>query len=184
MLVGLFFFSSRRRHTRCALVTGVQTCALPISLGSATLAVLAEPGEPVLAEALTYPGVLDAARLLRRPLKPVAMDEEGVIPGALDEAAAATGARTVVLVPTIQNPTATVMGAERRRAITEVARRRNLMIVEDDVYGFLLESRPPPIATFAPERTVYLTSASKCLAPGLRAGWIAAPRDQIGRAHV
>src|SRR3546814_12069598 len=126
MLVGLFFFSSRRRHTRCALVTGVQTCALPISLGSATLAVLAEPGEPVLAEALTYPGVLDAARLLRRPLKPVAMDEEGVIPGALDEAAAATGARTVVLVPTIQNPTATVMGAERRRAIAEVARRRNL----------------------------------------------------------
>src|SRR3546814_16602140 len=55
------------------------------------------------------------------------------------------------------------------------------MIVEDDVYGFLLESRPPPIATFAPERTIYLTSASKCLAPGLRAGWIAAPRDLVDR---
>src|SRR3546814_18320928 len=103
------------------------------------------------------------------------MDEEGVIPGGWDEAAAATGASTVVLVPTIQNPTATVMGAERRRAIAEVARRRNLMIVEDDVYGFLLESRPPPIATFAPERTVYLPIASTCLPPGLRAGWIVAP---------
>src|SRR3546814_20785352 len=55
------------------------------------------------------------------------------------------------------------------------------MIVEDDVYGFLLVSRPPPIATFAPERTVYPTSASKCLAPGLRAGWILAPPDPADR---
>jgi DNA-binding transcriptional MocR family regulator len=108
-------------------------------------------------------------------LEGVALDEEGMVPEALDKAVARTGARLVVVVPTVQNPTAVVMGAERRAAIARVAEARDLTIIEDDVYGYLLPERPPPIATLAPERTVYLTSASKCLAPGLRVGWLAAP---------
>ncbi len=148
---------------------------------SACLDVLAAPGDTVLTEALSFPLLIDPARLRDIELSGVALDDEGMIPEALDEAAAKSGARLVVIVPTVQNPTASVMGEERRRAVAEVAKRRDLVIVEDDVYGYLLPGRPPPIAAFAPERTVYLTSASKCLAPGLRVGWIVAPERLVAR---
>jgi len=148
---------------------------------AACLDVLAAPGETVLTEALSFPLLIDPARLRDINLSGVALDDEGMIPEALDEAAVKTGARLVVIVPTVQNPTASVMGEERRRAVAEVAKRRDLLIVEDDVYGYLLRDRPPPIAVFAPENTVYLTSASKCLAPGLRVGWLAAPERMIDR---
>ena len=140
-----------------------------------SLEALSRPGDTVLAEALTYSGVVENAERVGVRLEGVALDEEGMVPEALDKAAARTGARLVVIVPTVQNPTAVVMGAERRAAIARVAEVRDLTIIEDDVYGYLLPERPPPIATLAPERTVYLTSASKCLAPGLRVGWLAAP---------
>lgn len=148
---------------------------------AACLDVLAAPGDTVLTEALSFPLLIDPARMRDIALCGVALDAEGMVPEALDEAAAKTGARLVVVVPTVQNPTASVMGEARRRAIAEVAGRRDLIIVEDDVYGYLLPGRPPPIAAIAPERTVYLTSASKCLAPGLRVGWLAAPEHLVAR---
>jgi DNA-binding transcriptional MocR family regulator len=129
----------------------------------------------VLAEALTYPGVLHAAEATRTALHAVELDGEGLSAAALDRAAAATGARLAILVPTLQNPGNTVMGLERRCEIAEVARARDLLLVEDDVYGFVIDDRPPPIATLAPERTVYLSGASKWLAPGLRVAWAVAP---------
>ena len=148
---------------------------------TAALCGLAEPGETVLCEELTYCGLMDAARLHGVRLEGVAMDREGLRPDALVKAARERGARTVVVVPTIQNPTAITMGEARRRAIAEAARATDLTIVEDDVYGFLPASRPLPIASFAPERTVYLASVSKCLAPGLRVGWIACPPALVER---
>jgi len=145
------------------------------------LDILAAPGETVLTEALSFPLLIDPSGARNIQLSGVALDEEGMLPEALDEAAAKTGAKLVVMVPTVQNPTASVMGEDRRRAIADVARRHELTIVEDDVYGYLLPGRPPPVAAFAPERTVYLTSASKCLAPGLRVGWLAAPERLVDR---
>ena len=145
------------------------------------LDVLTAPGDIVLTEALSFPLLIDPARLRNIELSGVALDDEGMIPEALDEAAAKSGAKLVVVVPTVQNPTASVMGENRRRAVAEIAKRRDLVIVEDDVYGYLLPGRSPPIAAFAPERTVYLTSASKCLAPGLRVGWLAAPEHLVAR---
>jgi DNA-binding transcriptional MocR family regulator len=142
---------------------------------SAAMSTLLQPGEVALTESLTYCGLMDAARLARVRLEGVAMDDEGMMPEALDEAARRSGARVVVVTPTIHNPTTATMSPERRERIVEVARRNDLTIVEDDVYGFLPPTRPAPIAGLAPERTVYLASASKCLAPGLRVGWMAAP---------
>jgi DNA-binding transcriptional MocR family regulator len=139
------------------------------------LSALAKPGEPVLVEELTYCGLIDAARLLHLPLQGLPMDAEGVVPEALDAACRKGGVRLLCLVPTNQNPTLATMSPARRQAIVEVARRHDLLIVEDDVYGYLPEGRPLPIAALAPERTVYLASASKCMVPGLRVGWIAAP---------
>jgi DNA-binding transcriptional MocR family regulator len=137
--------------------------------------------DKVLLERLTYSQLIDGVHFTERHPIPVAIDDEGLEPAALDAACAASGAKVLFLVPTLQNPTNAVMSLERRQAIVEVARRHDLLLVEDDVYGYLIQDRPPPIATLAPERTVYITSASKCLAPGLRVAWVTAPRARLLR---
>jgi len=143
---------------------------------SAAVDALAQPTRHIFVEQLCYPVLKSIAANRGVRLTGVALDAEGMLPEALDAAArAAPDVRAVFVVPTMQNPTAATMSAARRQAIAEVARARDLVIVEDDVYGYVGANRPAPLATWAPERTVYVTSASKCTAPGLRVGWLAAP---------
>lgn len=139
------------------------------------------PNEIMLVEALTYGGVHENAQQRPVRLEGVAMDEEGMMPDALAEAARRTGSRLVLIQPTIHNPTTVTMSAERRAAIVAVARKYDLTIIEDDVYGFLIRERPLPLAALAPERTIYIASASKCMAPGLRVGWIVSPPVLVER---
>jgi DNA-binding transcriptional MocR family regulator len=73
------------------------------------------------------------------------------------------------------------MSEERRRAIAKVARERDLMIVEDDVHAFLLDSPPPPLSLFAPERSIHLSMVSKSVAFGLRTGFMVAPERLVER---
>ena len=80
-----------------------------------------QPGELIAAEQLTYPGLLAAARVLQRGVVPVAMDAEGMLPEALEEACQLRRPRLLYLVPTIQNPTAATMSAQRRQALLAVA---------------------------------------------------------------
>lgn len=143
---------------------------------AAVFDILATRDRPVLVEKYTYTGLLENARLKGIRLCGVDLDDEGMLPDALERAVETTGARVVVVVPTIQNPTTSIMSEARRGAIAEVAERHGLVVVEDDVYGYLVADRPLPIAATLPERTIYITSASKCLAPGLRVGWLVSPR--------
>ena len=110
---------------------------------------------------------------MRLPLHGVAMDEFGILPDDLDRLARATSARVAVLTPCMQNPTAVSMDAQRREAIAAVARRRGLLIIEDDIYGALGDE--PPLAATLPDRTLLISSLSKTVAPGLRLGFIAGP---------
>ncbi len=145
---------------------------------AAVLSGIAQPGEVVLAETYPYPGLVDAAQVFGKALKGVPMDDDGIMPDALDRICRDTpGTRLLFMVPTLQNPTAIIMSEQRRRDIVKVARSHDLLIVEDDVYGYLPQDRPLPIAALAPERTLYMTSTSKCLAPGLRVAWIVAPKS-------
>jgi DNA-binding transcriptional MocR family regulator len=136
---------------------------------------LCRPGDVVLTEQLTYAGMKALANHLQIRLHGVAMDQHGLIPSALAAACRSTHARVLYCQPTIQNPTATIMPEARRREIVEVARANGLTIVEDDVYGFLPEKSLPPITALAPDIAVYITSASKTMAPGLRIGYVGAP---------
>lgn len=137
--------------------------------------VLCRPGDTVLVEGATFFGARTLAQHAGYRVQGVAMDGEGLLPEALDQAAS-DGARVLYTIPTLQNPTGSVMSATRRREIAEVARRRDLWIVEDDVYGAFIEGdSPPPLASFAPERTFYLSGLSKSVAPGLRLGFLEAP---------
>lgn len=140
---------------------------------------LVKPGEKIFTETLTYIGVGNAADLYGIELMPIPRDAEGMLPDALEAAARNGQARLVFLVPTHSNPIGSTMSLTRRKAIVEVAQRHNLYIIEDDVYGFLPPDRPAPIQTLAPERTLYLTSASKCIMPGMRVAWLAAPTELI-----
>ena len=137
-------------------------------------AALARPGDVVLTEPMTYTGMKLLAHHQRLRLAPVDADRQGLTPNALRAACRKTKARLLYTMPTVQNPLSLTMSEARRRDVAAVARSLDLTIVEDDTYGFL-EPKARPLAALAPERTVYLTSFSKNLAPGLRIGLILAP---------
>ena len=142
---------------------------------------LAQPGDTLAVEALTYPGLRALAQLLHLRLAPIAIDQEGLIPEALDAACRAAPVHVLYTMPTLHNPTTVTMPVERREALAEVARKHGLVLIEDDVYGFLLDAPLPPLAHFAPERSFYISSTSKSLMPALRVGYVHAPRAQVER---
>ncbi len=152
----------------------VMTCGAQHGLMVSLLAML-RPGDVLLTEALTYAPVIAIARHLNVKIAPVAIDSGGLDPAALDAACASTAAKTLYCLPTLHTPLTTTMDETRRADIAAVARRHDLQIIEDDVFGCLPDERPRPIACHAPERTLYITSVSKSLAPGLRVGYIQAP---------
>jgi DNA-binding transcriptional MocR family regulator len=142
---------------------------------------LLRPGDLVLTESLTYPGMKALASLLHLRLQGLPMDEHGLRPEALEAACRTAGAKALYCIPTLQNPTAAVMPEERRREIAGIARERGLLVVEDDVHGLVPEKPPRPLAAFLPEQTIYLTGTAKSLAPGLRIGFVLAPEALIPR---
>ncbi|MCO6381535.1 MAG: PLP-dependent aminotransferase family protein [Vannielia sp.] len=149
---------------------------------SVAMRLLARPGSPVLVENMTYSGMTSLAIMEGYNLAGVAMDEEGLIPAALEAAFSQTGASVLYCTPTLQAATGAIMSAERRREVAEIVRRHDAWIVEDDTYGFLCETPPPTLSSLLPERSFYVVSFAKCLAPGLRIGAMTAPvqfRDRI-----
>ena len=145
------------------------------------LSTLLRPGDTLMTAELAYPGVKSLGQMLGLHLHGVAMDEEGIIPAALDAACEHTPARALYCVPTIQNPTSATMSAERRRDIADVARKHGLLVVEDEIHVVDHPERIPPLATFAPERTLHITTLCKWATFGLRIGFIAAPERSVER---
>ncbi len=143
---------------------------------STALQTLAEPGDIVLCDRLTHPGFLSVAANLHLRLGGVEGDGDGMLPDALDAAIRLHRPKAVFLIPTIQNPTASVMPNRRRREIVDVLDRHACPGIEDDIYRpFAGPAPPPPLAHLLPERILYLTSVSKHLAPGLRVGALHLP---------
>ena len=128
----------------------------------------------ILIEELSYPGFRRAAELLRADVIPVAMDRDGVIPEALEEAAKAYDAQIFCTSPEVHNPTAGFTPAARREELVQVARRHDLQIVEDDCYRMRVD-RAPTYRMLAPERGWYVSSLAKTLTPALRIGFAIAP---------
>lgn len=142
---------------------------------TAVLALHARRGETVLADALAYPGILAAATSLGITLVPVAADEEGMRPDALEEACRRHGPRLIYLLPTMHNPTALTMPERRRREMARIAARAHLHIVEDDPYALLAGDAPPAFATLLPQQVTHIATVSKTLTPGLRQAYVVLP---------
>jgi len=147
----------------------------------AALAAVTRPGDRLLTEALTFPGIQPAARMLGLGLTGLPMDQEGLLPDALEQAARAGAGRVLYCIPNLQNPTTAVMSAARRRAIAAVVERHGLILIEDDVFGLLIDPPGPPITSLVPDRGYLVTSVSKTLSPGLRVGYVAAPESGVER---
>ncbi|MEV3857500.1 PLP-dependent aminotransferase family protein [Streptomyces sp. NPDC050095] len=151
-------------------------------------AALLDAGDVVLAETPGFLGALQAFGATGARIVGVPCDEHGIDPDALDALVAEHRPKLLYTVPTFQNPTGRTLPAERRAAIAGIAARRGLWIVEDDPYGELRfeGARVPWIATYegARDRTVLLGTFSKVMAPGLRLGWLRAPRELLRACAV
>lgn len=151
-------------------VTNGATAAMTVALMT-----VAPPGSTVATEAIGHHTLSPLATYLGFNLAGLPIDEEGIMPDALDEACRTSDIRAVFVQPSVINPMATLMHGVRRSALAEVARRHDIAIIEGDVLGPLVDDRPPPLAYFAPERTLYYTSFTKITVPGLRIGYLVAP---------
>ncbi|WP_301100944.1 PLP-dependent aminotransferase family protein [Propionivibrio sp.] len=136
---------------------------------------LLDPGDTVLVETPTYLGALQAFSLFSPKFVSIASDEDGLLPDALTDSM--RGAKFLYCLPNFQNPTGRLLSEARRYRLAERARELDVLILEDDPYGALSYDgeTPPSIRSLAPERTVYMGSFSKVLAPGLRLGYVIAP---------
>ena len=149
---------------------------------AASILALTEPGDVILAEPTSYPGLRAAATQFGRRIVAVEADRHGMVPGMLEQACRQHQPRLVYLNPTLQNPTATTIPERRRKELAGIAKRCKLRIIEDDPYWLLADAPPAPIAAFAPERVVYISTLSKCLTPGLRVAFVLI-RDPDERAR-
>ncbi|WP_395669181.1 PLP-dependent aminotransferase family protein [Rhodoferax sp.] len=138
--------------------------------------VLIDAGSKVLVESPTYLGAVMAFT----PMEPEVVGVAGLADGLdlADLAAKSAQARFLYVLPNFQNPTGRSMGEASRAALSQEAARTGLPIMEDNPYGDLWFDRPPPAPLTArnPEGGIYLGSFSKVLAPGLRMGFIVAPK--------
>ena len=138
--------------------------------------ILIDGGSKILVETPTYLGALQAFTPMEPAVVSVASDDEGVVVD--DLVAKAKDARFIYLLPNFQNPTGRSMSEARRAAVSAAAAQAGLPIIEDNPYGELWFDEEPPLPLSArnPEGCIYLGSFSKVLAPGLRLGFLVAPK--------
>ncbi|MBL5979382.1 MULTISPECIES: PLP-dependent aminotransferase family protein [Comamonas] len=139
---------------------------------AALILALTKPGDVILTEPASYPGLRTAATQFGRRIVAVEADQHGMVPEMLEQACHQHQPGLLYLNPTLQNPTAITIPERRRKELANIAKRCNVRIVEDDPYWLLADAPPPPIATFAPEQVSYISTLSKCLTPGLRVAFV------------
>jgi len=149
---------------------------------------LVRPGARVLVEAPTYDRPLKILARLGAEIVPVPMDDEGLLPDALERA---VGERDVpaflYTIATFQNPSGRTLSEERRHRIVEIARERELLVLEDDPYGLVRYEGEAPSLLFdlaGGDHVVYASSFSKTIAPGLRVGYFVLPAALAGQIEA
>jgi DNA-binding transcriptional MocR family regulator len=180
-----------RLHERASVARHLRARGLTVEAGqvlivngaqqglAVTMMALLKPGDVIAADALTYSGFKVLAEALHLEIVPIPVTGQGPDLNALENLCRSRHVRAVYSMPTLHNPLGWVMSAAQREHLVTIARRHELLIIEDAAYAFLAENPPPPIAELAPECTVYVSGLSKSVATGLRVGFIAAPLDIV-----
>lgn len=140
---------------------------------------LVDPGTVIALEAPTY---IEALRAFRKPgasFVEVRMDDDGIIPESFEETCKKNKPSILYTIPNFQNPSGAVTSLERRKAILEIARKHDVVIIEDDPYRYIsfMDHVPESYMSLAGEdaRVIYLGSFSKLICPGIRCGWMILP---------
>lgn len=152
------------------LMTNGNTSAMTIALMT-----VANSGDLIVTEELAHHTLKALTRYLGLRLQGLEVDAQGVVPAAFEAACKKAQVKAIYLMPSGLNPRAAMMSAERRAELVDVARRHDVLMIENDAWGPLQPGRPDPIAAMAPERTFYFTSLTKCIMPGLRFGFLTMP---------
>ena len=153
---------------------------------------LLDPGDVVIAEAPTYPGAVPVFGSYEADVVQIELDEHGMRVDLMEEALDRLDAegrvpKFIYTVPSFQNPGGVTLSLERRRRLVDVAKRRELLVLEDNPYGLLrYEGDPQPTlySLDGGEYVIYLGTFSKILSPGLRLGWTAAPRPVLEKMNL
>ncbi len=160
-------------------VTADQSRIVPTSGATSAMCVAlmtaASPGDLVVTEMLGHHSLSTLMRALALQLGGLPLDGEGIIPDAFDRACREGPVKALYTMPAGLGATTATMGPERRAAICEIARRHDVLILENDAWGPIEPGRAPPLVALAPERVFYFTGLSKCLVPALRLGALVAP---------
>ncbi|MGJ8647776.1 MAG: PLP-dependent aminotransferase family protein [Marinomonas colpomeniae] len=176
-----------RRHERTIIAKhllkrGLNVDAEQISIVSGaqhglacTAIALLNPGDVVAVDALTYPGFKVVAEAHHLEIVPIPMTEQGPDLDALLNLCQTRNIRAVYTMPTLHNPMGWVMCMEQREKLASIAKKQNLIIIEDAAYAYLAENPPPPIASLATDNTIYVSGFSKNIATGLRIGFVVTP---------
>jgi DNA-binding transcriptional MocR family regulator len=146
---------------------------------------LFQSGDRIGVDYLTYSGLKALAKGLNIKLIPIYFDKEGMDPENLESACHREQLKGIYIMPSVHNPTTLQMTSKRKNEIAKVALRNNLIIIEDDTYGFTLESASISLYSIIPSHCIHIAGLSKAFFAGLRVSFIAAQkhyRNQITRA--
>ncbi|WP_179188765.1 PLP-dependent aminotransferase family protein [Kiloniella majae] len=136
---------------------------------------LSSPGDTICQEPLSYPGVSAAISQLGLSSLTVETDDQGICPISFEQHCKKGRVRILVTTATGHNPTCITTSLSRRKEIGAIARKYDVLIIEDDIYGFLYPDAPPPYAELFPEQAIYLSGLAKRITPSLRIGFAVAP---------
>jgi 2-aminoadipate transaminase len=143
------------------------------------------PGDIIITEGPTYVGALQAFSGYQPDIVCIPMDDDGMRMDLLEIELARLGprgAKFIYTIPNFQNPAGVTMSPERRRRLLELARLYDIPVVEDDPYGRLRfeGGHMKPLRSLDDE-VIYLGTFSKIFAPGLRLGWVTAPKPILAK---
>lgn len=171
----------REAGAKLALMYGMQATAedVVVCAGSqhgltCALGALFRPGERLATAALTYPGLKALAAMLGIRLCPISSDEQGLRPEALEMACRRGKIHGLYVLPELNNPTTARLPEERREKLAAVARRHDLIVIEDDAYALPIRERLAPLSSLVPERSVFVAGVSKIMGAGLRVAFLCA----------
>ncbi len=142
---------------------------------TAALGACFETSDKIGTEPMTYPGIKTAAKLFGIQLLPVRSRDRELTSEGIRYAVQNENIKGLYVIPDYQNPTSHTMSLETRKMIAAAAREENLLVIEDSINSLLAEEPLPPIASFAPEHVIHISSLSKTVSPGLRTAFVHVP---------
>ncbi|WP_411035813.1 PLP-dependent aminotransferase family protein [Shinella sp. BYT-45] len=150
----------------------------------AAVSVITSPGDRIVFEHVTYSQVSRGTALIGRQTALVESDADGVIPEDFERVCVQQHPKLAFMMTSGQNPTLATMPEDRRRAIAAIARRHNVFLIEDNLYGATIDNGIPLLAEIAPDRTFLVGGLSKSVSAGARGGWIACPPHLAQRVRI